>query len=60
MDSDAVTTKISANHKTGAEASLDPSDVARKQNWKVPGTAQGVKNPTGIHEDAGLIPGFAL
>ena len=42
----------------------DPPLYSRKQEinfpFRVPVAAQGVKNPTGIHEDAGLIPGFAL
>ena len=31
----------------------------KKQNLGVPVTAQQVKNPTSIHENEGLIPGFA-
>ena len=26
--------------------------------WGIPAVAQQVKNPTSIHEDAGLIPGL--
>ena len=31
----------------------------KKSKGGIPVVAQGVKNPTGIHEDAGLIPGLA-
>ena len=31
----------------------------KKKNYGVPVVAQCLTNPTSIHEDAGLIPGFA-
>ena len=40
--------KCSSQNKFGEEAT-----------WGVPLVAQQVKNPTSIHEDAGLIPGLA-
>ena len=36
-----------------------PSRVLKHSGFGVPVVAQWVKNATRVHEDAGLIPGFA-